>query len=76
MRFWGKLDQNSGFHDNRKPPLTYNGGKWCLHLFSVVFDPILFILAGNEDMHKILEEFEFRPLTTELAAPERLKNFP
>ena len=36
-------------------------GKWCLHLFSVVFDPILFVLAGNEDMHKILDEFEFRP---------------
>ena len=32
---------------------------WCLHLFSVVFDPILFILAGNEDMHKISEEFDF-----------------
>ena len=25
IRFWGRLDQNSGFHDNRKPPLTYNG---------------------------------------------------
>ena len=23
--FWGRLDQNSGFHGNRKPPLTYNG---------------------------------------------------
>ena len=23
--FWGKLDQNSGFHGNRKPPLSYNG---------------------------------------------------
>ena len=33
----------------------------CLHLFSVVFDPILFILAGNENMHKISEEFDFRP---------------
>ena len=28
--------------------------------FSVVFDPILFILAGNEDMHKISDEFKFR----------------
>ena len=27
----------------------------------LVFDPILFILAGNEDMHKISDEFEFRP---------------
>ena len=32
-----------------------------MHLFSVAFDPILFILAGNEDMHKISDEFEFWP---------------
>ena len=25
IRFRGRLDQNSGFHGNRKPPLTYNG---------------------------------------------------
>ena len=25
IRFWGRLDQNSGFYGNRKPPLTYNG---------------------------------------------------
>ena len=25
IRFWGRLDQNSGFHGNRKPPLTYYG---------------------------------------------------
>ena len=44
--------------------------------FSFFFYPILFILAGNEDMHKILEEFDFQrdwTLTTELAALERLK---
>ena len=36
------------------------------HFFSVAFDPILFKLAGNEDMHNILDEFEFRPdLTTD-----------
>ena len=46
---------------------------WCLHLFSVVFDPILFILAGNEDMHKTPDEFDFGPLTMELAALENLK---
>ena len=23
IRFWGRLDQNSDFHGNRKPPLTY-----------------------------------------------------
>ena len=31
------------------------------NFFSVSFDPILFILAGNEDMHKMSDEFEFRP---------------
>ena len=24
IRFWGRSDQNCGFHGNRKPPLTYN----------------------------------------------------
>ena len=31
------------------------------HFFSVAIEPILFKLAGNEDMHNILDEFEFRP---------------
>ena len=31
------------------------------HFFSVAIDPILFKLTGNEEMHNILEEFEFRP---------------
>ena len=49
------------------------------HFFSVAIDPILFKLTGNEDMHNILDEFEFRqiePLTTELAALECRKKFP
>ena len=47
------------------------------HFFSVAIDPILFKLAGNEDMRNILDEFEFRPpQTTELAALERRKKFP
>ena len=37
----GQLDQNSGFHGNRKPPLTYNGENDVSTFFSVVFDPIL-----------------------------------
>ena len=31
------------------------------HFFSVAIDPNLFKLAGNEDMHNILNEFEYRP---------------
>ena len=45
------------------------------HFFSVAIDLILFKLAGNEDRHNILDEFEFRPdltPTTELAALEKI----
>ena len=44
-------------------------------MFSVVFDPILLILADNEDMNKSLDVFftELQPLTTEVAALERVK---
>ena len=31
------------------------------HFFSVAIDPILFKRAGNEDMHNILDEFQFWP---------------
>ena len=51
----------------------------CLHLFSVVFYSILFILAGDEDMHKILDEFEFWPDQTadyRVSCPWGLKYFP
>ena len=40
------------------------------HFFSIAIDPILFKLAGNEDMHNI------RLPTTELAALELRKKFP
>ena len=40
--------------------------KWCCHFFSAVFYPILFILAGNDDMNESSKEFEIRPdLTTD-----------
>ena len=35
--------------------------KCCCHFFSAVFYPILFILAGNDDMHECSEEFEILP---------------
>ena len=34
------------------------------HVFSNVFDRILFILAGNEDMHESLDEFKIWPDST------------
>ena len=39
-------------------PLTLNGGKWCLHLFSVTMNSVSIKLTGNEE-HKILDEFTF-----------------
>ena len=79
IRFWGRLDQNSGFHCNIKPLLTYNGENDVSTFVSVLFDPILFILAGNKDMHKISDEFEFQPdWTTDygVRCPWDLNNFP
>ena len=35
-------------------------GKTVSPLFLAVFHLILFILAGNDDMHESLDEFEFR----------------
>ena len=35
--------------------------KTVLPFFSAVCDPILFILAGNDDMHESSEEFEIPP---------------
>ena len=49
--------------------------KTVLPLFSVVLAGIIFILTGNGDIHKSLDEFEIRPdPTTELAALKRLQN--
>ena len=33
----------------------------CHHVISVDIDPLFFKLAGNKDMHNIMNEFEFRP---------------
>ena len=38
--------------------------KSCEHSSSFIFDLIILILAGNEDMHDSLDEFKFRPDTT------------
>ena len=46
---------------NDCPLASYNGEKRCCYFFSAVFDRILFILAGNDDIHKSLDEFEIRP---------------
>ena len=67
------------FPCQQKAPVDLQWGKWCLHLFLVVFDPFLLILAGNEDMNKISDEFEFRSdRTTDygVSCPWVSKKFP
>ena len=52
-----RLDTTTCFHGNR---LGYSGEKRRHHVFSNVFDWIHFILAGKDDIHKSLNEFEIR----------------
>ena len=48
----------------KKNPIDLQWGKRCHHIFSAIFAWILFIFAGNEDMHKSLNEFEIWPDAT------------
>ena len=51
----------------------------CHHVISVDIDPIFFKLAGNKDMHNIMNEFEFRPdQTTDygVSCPWASKKYP
>ena len=80
IRPWSK--ELAALESLNKNPIDYNEGnnvitfstlffdhqweRWCPHFFSAVYGRILLILAGNEDMYKSLDEFEFRPdLTTD-----------
>ena len=75
----GQIGSKLWFPWQQKAPIDLQWGKRCLHFFSVIFDRILFILAGNKDMHKISDAFEFRPdRTTDYGVncPWASKNFP
>ena len=79
IMFWGRLDQNSGVHGNRKPPLTYNGENgvstfsWLLLIRSFLYFQVTRTCIKSRTS---LNFGQIGPLTTELAALERLKNFP
>ena len=79
IMFWGWLDQNSGVHGNRKPPLTYNGEN-DVSTFSRSFLIGSFLnlqVTRTCIKSRMSSNFgQIRPLTLELAALERLKNFP
>ena len=73
LRFWGRLDENSGFHGNRKPPLTYNGEN-DFSTFSRLFliRSFLYLLVTRTCIKSrtSLNFGQIGPLTEELAALE------
>ena len=79
IMFWGWLDQNSGVHGNRKPPLTYNGEN-DVATFSrllLIWSFLYLQVTRTCIKSQISSNFgQIRPLTLELAALERLKHFP
>ena len=73
INFWGRLDQNSGFHGNRKPPLTYNGENdvsTFSRLFLIWFFLYLQVTKICIKSRTNLNFRQIRPLTMELAALE------
>ena len=79
IMFCGRLDQNSGVHGNRKPPLTYNGENGVATFSRWLLIPSFLYLQVTRTCIKSWRSSNFGqigPLTMELAALEHLKNFP
>ena len=79
IRFWGRLDQNSGVHGNRNPPLTYNGENGVSTFSPLILIWFFLYLQVTRTCIKSWTSSNFSqigPLATELAALEHLKNFP
>ena len=80
IMFWGRLDQNkSGVHGIRKSPLTYNGenGFSTFSRLLLIWSFLYLQVTRTCIKSRTSSNFgQIGPLTTELAALERLKNFP
>ena len=79
IMFWRRLDQNSGVHGNRKPPFTYNGENDISTFSRLLLIRSFLYLQVTRTCIKSRTRSNFGqigPLTTELAALERRKNFP
>ena len=68
IRFWDRFDQNSGFHGNRKCPLTYNGENdvFTAAAYSSLYFLIFFL--SNFQTLKFLSQF-----LSGIVRPRRLK---
>ena len=76
IMFWRRLDQTCGVHGNRKLPLTYNDVSTFSRLLLI---RSFFYLHVTRTCIKSRTSSKFGyigPQTKELAALERLKNFP
>ena len=76
IRFWGRLDQNSGYHGNRKPPLTYNGENGVSTFSRLLLIRTSIYLQVTRTCIKSGTSSNFGqigPLTTELAVLGHLK---
>ena len=79
IMFWGGLDQNSGVHGNRKPPLTYNGENGVSTFSRLLLIRSSLYLQVTRTCIKSQTSSNFGqigPLTTELAALEHKNNLP
>ena len=77
--FWGRLEQNSGVHGKRKPPLTYNEENGVPTFSRLLLIRSFLYLQVTRTCIKSRMSSNFGQiwsLTTELAALELLKNFP
>ena len=75
--FWGRLDQNSGVHNNRKPPFTYNGENGVSTFSRLLLIRSFLYLQVKRMCIKSQTSSHFGqigPLTMELAALEHLKH--
>ena len=76
IMFWGRLNQNSGAHGNRKPPLIYNGENG-VYLFCrlLLIRSFLYLQVTRTCIQsRTSSNFgQIGPLTTESAALELLK---
>ena len=71
IMFWGSLDQTSGVHGNRNPPLTYNGENGVSTFSRLLMIRSFLYLQVTRTCTKSRTSSNFGqigPLTTELAA--------
>ena len=61
IRFWGRLDKKALVSLATESHHGLIMGERISPPFLDCFDPILFKLAGNKNMHTISNKFEFRP---------------